>query len=152
MRERRVEATALTLLACAVLAALAIFFKQHANTGNGKNRGNSGKNISDRKRKARYGARNPYAALSIIPGNNPCETAQRVSVKKYLVSEAPKLPLQGCDRAHCQCKFMEHNDRRESHEDRRNPCASALTTQLFETTGEPNRRQRRGGRRKTDWA
>jgi hypothetical protein len=152
MGERRVEASALVLLAGAVLAALVIFFKQHAGTGNGKNRGSPGKTISGRKRKARIGARNPYAARFIMPGNNPCETAQRFSAKKYLVNEAPKLPLQGCDRAHCQCKFMEHNDRRESHEDRRNPCASSLTTQLFEATGEPNRRQRQGGRRKSDWA
>ena len=152
MGERRVEATALALLAGAVLAALAIFFKQHANTGNGKNRDRPGKTISDRRRKAGIGARNPYAARSIIPGSNPCEAAQRVAGKKYLVNEAPKVPLQGCDPAQCHCKVMEHKDRRESNEDRRNPCASVLTTQLFESTGEPNRRQRRGGRRKTDWA
>jgi hypothetical protein len=154
MGERRVEATALTLLAGAVLAALAVFFKLHADTGNGKNRGRSGsgKSISDLSRNARINSRNPYAALSIMPGNNPCEAAQRVSGKKYLVNEAPKLPLSGCDPAHCQCEFTQHNDRRELHEDRRNPCASALTTQLFEATGEANRRKRRGGRRKTDWA
>lgn len=150
--ERRLEATALTVLAGAVFAASAVFLKLRANKVSGKNRGRSGKSISDSKRDRKINSRNVYAALCIEPGNNSCEAAQRVAGEKYLVNEAPKLPLPGCDPAQCECRFKDHDDRRESHEDRMNPYGSALTTQLFEASGESNRRIRRRGRRKTDWA
>jgi hypothetical protein len=149
-----VEATALTVLAGVVFAASAVFLRQRANKGSGKNRGCSGKPVAESKRNVngRINSRNVYAALSIEPGYNPCEAAQHIVGERYLVNEAPKLPLPGCNPAHCNCSFTEHDDRRESHEDRRNPYGSALTTQLFEAKGESNRRIRRRGRRKTDWA
>ena len=146
------EATALALIGGVLLAALAIFFKQHRDIGNGKNRGDSDNSNTDTNQTRKIPPAKPYSALSITPGVNACEAAQRVSGRRYLLREAPKLPLAGCDPTVCKCRFSHHDDRRGSHEDRRHPSAADLTTQLYEATGESNRRKRKIGRRKTDWA
>ena len=96
--------------------------------------------------------RNPWRASSITSGDNACAAAQAIAGKRFLDSEKsiPVLPLPDCDAASCQCKYARHEDRRDASEDRRSP--SALHSALYDQTGKVNRRQRKRGRRKTDWA
>jgi hypothetical protein len=58
------------------------------------------------------------------------------------------LPLQGCDRSRCDCRYRHHEDRRDGDHERRLP-GSSLRTQLFADTAKKDRRRQRG-RRATD--
>jgi hypothetical protein len=85
-----------------------------------------------------------FRAVSIAPNIMSCTAAMRSRGRRYLLREAPRLPLEGCTTpTDCSCKFRKSADRRDS--DRR----------LFGAT-ETNRwfagRQcrRRGGRRSTE--
>lgn len=103
-------------------------------------------------RRKQPGPRNPYRATSIVHGVNACNMVQAIGSKRFLDVEkgTPRLPLPDCDAARCDCKYAYHDDRREDHEDRRQP--SALQSQLYDKTGNSNRRTKKRGRRKTDWA
>ena len=61
-----------------------------------------------------------FHAVSIRFKAGACAAAKMLAEERYLSSEAPKLPLEGCDSASCECRFVHHKDRR-SGEDRRNP-------------------------------
>lgn len=61
----------------------------------------------------------PYPAVKIQPCKNACQAATQTSPIVFLSSQAPKLPLNACDRiADCGCQFRHFGDRRQ-HEDRR---------------------------------
>lgn len=59
-----------------------------------------------------------YQAVSIVLCASACDAAQRLTGKRFLWKETPRLPLAGCDRAACKCAFAVHRDRR-SEQDRR---------------------------------
>ena len=59
-----------------------------------------------------------YHAVSIRSGPDSCESVKAFRGKRYLATEAPPLPVPGCDAAACDCRFRHHEDRR-SGEDRR---------------------------------
>jgi hypothetical protein len=86
---------------------------------------------------------NPYHAVSVEPGLRCCDAARDVAHRRYLSTEAPMLPLEGCTQASCQCRYAHHDDRRTTR-DRRvqfpNPHA-------LRGSGE---RRTSGGRRITD--
>ena len=96
--------------------------------------------------------RNPYRATSIIFNDGACDAVKAIGDKRFLDVEriTPALPLPDCDAPKCDCQYANHEDRRVSDEDRRSP--SGLKSQLYGGTGEPNRRKRKRGRRKGDWA
>lgn len=61
----------------------------------------------------------PYPAVNIQPCNNACQAAVQTSQMIFLSMQAPKLPLNACDRiADCECTFRHFADRRQ-HGDRR---------------------------------
>lgn len=95
---------------------------------------------------------NPYQAKSIIFNDTACDAVKAVGNKRFLDSERriPKLPLSDCNKQQCDCRYERHKDRRAFNEDRRNP--SPLHSDLHESVGETNRRQKKRGRRKDDWA
>ncbi len=62
---------------------------------------------------------NPYHAVSIEPGSRACAAALAAGDSRFLSSSAPKLPLQGCTRPVCECRYEHYNDRRNSGHDRR---------------------------------
>jgi len=64
-----------------------------------------------------------YHAVSIKPGAYACSAANEIAGQRFLATEAPNLPLPGCDAAECDCHFTHHNDRRTG-KDRRSPCSS----------------------------
>ena len=61
-----------------------------------------------------------FHAVSIKFGKNACAAAQAMTGQRFLASEAPTIPLPGCDAPVCECRFTHHKDRR-SGKDRRSP-------------------------------
>jgi hypothetical protein len=56
-----------------------------------------------------------YRAVSIAPNIACAVLAKDVAGKRYLLREAPRLPLAGCATpASCSCKYRKHADRREA--------------------------------------
>jgi hypothetical protein len=64
-----------------------------------------------------------YHAVSVKPGAYACSAANDIAGQRFLATEAPSLPLPGCDAAECECHFTHHSDRR-SGKDRRSPFTS----------------------------
>lgn len=62
---------------------------------------------------------NPFHAVSVIPGPRACDMVRQMQNIRFLSTEAPKLPLTGCQSASCKCRYAHHADRREGS-DRRN--------------------------------
>lgn len=61
-----------------------------------------------------------YRGVEVIPdGSGCCDAALEASGKRFLSSEVPQLPLPGCDRAICNCRYELFADRRRSHRDDR---------------------------------
>ena len=57
-------------------------------------------------------ARNRWHAVIVVGPANACAAAQACKGKRFLSSEAPRLPLKGCDSARCECRYRHYNDRR----------------------------------------
>ncbi len=53
-----------------------------------------------------------YPGVAIRPHPNACDAAWDQKSKRYLTSDVPVLPLEGCDRTTCQCQYVEYSDRR----------------------------------------
>jgi hypothetical protein len=104
---------------------------------------------------ARFGARKeppaataplrPFQAISIYRGLICCQMARRFSEHRFLVRDAPPLPLSGCTMSEkCQCKYIKHKDRRAEP---RRLIDFGLAARLFDGR---ERRARGGGRRSND--
>lgn len=91
----------------------------------------------------------PYRATVIVPGAMACDAARELANKPYLDSDksTPPLPLPNCTAPNCRCKYVHRDDRREEDIDRR--FESGMQTEIYRTSGHPERRGSRG-RRKTD--
>lgn len=66
-----------------------------------------------------------FYGVTIKPCANACQNAILLQRKRYLASEVPLLPLNGCERSSCQCTYKHHADRR-SGGDRRYPTQAIL--------------------------
>jgi hypothetical protein len=88
-----------------------------------------------------------YRAVSIQCRESGCAAARALSEQRFLVKDAPVLPLPDCDKAPCHCSYLHHADQRAADDDRRS--VHSLQTELYTRTTEPERRTRRG-RRKGD--
>ncbi|HUK03218.1 MAG TPA: hypothetical protein VLW26_13145 [Steroidobacteraceae bacterium] len=96
-----------------------------------------GKRTTERKSTAR---RN-WHAVTIVSTSHACAAAHALADKRFLSSEAPKLPLRDCDAARCECRYRHHEDRR------------AGARRQNEINGSGGRRivaERRGGRGRRD--
>lgn len=59
--------------------------------------------------------RNPFAAVSIRPAaDSPCDAVLKMHHQRYLAVRAPSLPVPGCDRQKCGCRYIRYADRRAS--------------------------------------
>jgi hypothetical protein len=57
---------------------------------------------------------NDYRAVSVARGVRCCSAANEIAGKRYLLREAPRLPLVKCTMpANCSCKFRKDSDRRD---------------------------------------
>ncbi|MEX2258404.1 MAG: hypothetical protein WD672_06825 [Woeseia sp.] len=61
-----------------------------------------------------------FHAVSIRFGASPCNKARHLHGQRFLSEAAPRLPMDGCDAANCDCRFVHHADRRAG-DDRRSP-------------------------------
>jgi hypothetical protein len=143
-----ISTTGYLILGAIALLALVMVLRS------GSNKSNSKKNISSAvqssAKKAVPVQKNPYRAVSINRGPNPCEAVKAIGSKRFLVEDgdAPELPLPQCDAETCSCKYAHHADRREKG-DRREEYAG-LRTQIHEHVTGAERRGKRG-RRASDW-
>jgi hypothetical protein len=82
-----------------------------------------------------------FRAVEIAPSIMGCPAAMRATGKRYLLREAPRLPLQACTMpTNCSCKFRKNADRRDS--DRR-LFGSTETNRWFAGVESRTRRGRR---------
>lgn len=81
-----------------------------------------------------------YRGCTIQPEKGACESAAKLKNKRFLQKDVPKLPLPGCGRLQCDCRYQHHQDRRHQDDDRRFPGAAA--TELYPHAA----RERRGAR------
>ena len=87
-----------------------------------------------------------FHAVSVKPGAYPCSAVSSIAGQRFLASEAPDLPLPGCDAEECDCHFVHHPDRRTG-KDRRSPFTSGGVAAATGTyTGE----RRQGEERRDD--
>jgi hypothetical protein len=64
-------------------------------------------------------AASPFHGVSVYPYSNCCQHAKAVNGKRFLSSEAPHLPLEGCEAQVCHCVYRHHADRRTGTGNRR---------------------------------
>lgn len=65
------------------------------------------------------GQQHPFAAVRIKPHQHACNAAFDMSHRTFLVSEAPKLPLNDCTKAEsCRCGYVHYDDRRQGRDRR----------------------------------
>lgn len=84
-----------------------------------------------------------YRAVSFAPSIECYAAAKNAAGKRYLLREAPRLPLADCSMpANCSCKFRKHADRRDG--DRR-LFGTAESSRWF----AGSERRKRGRRRST---
>ncbi len=57
----------------------------------------------------------PYAGVEIHCGQHSCGEAKRLRGTRLLASNAPVLPLIGCDAETCTCAYRKWDDRRQDH-------------------------------------
>ncbi len=83
-----------------------------------------------------------YRAVSVVPTRTSCPAAIAIRHTRFLVAEAPTLPLPMCTwPMSCPCRFESHNDRRV--EERRISLRS-------DEPGPRKERRRPFGRRSSD--
>ena len=99
--------------------------------------------VSGRKAKANS-THMPYQAVSIMTPKTCCQSAASIEGRKYLVADAPRLPLAACDHENCKCGYLRHSDRREDEQERRGP--PGLKSQLYTLESGRERRAARGRR------
>jgi len=83
-------------------------------------------NSGSEERRSHYGSLGPgrgershYSAVTINPAPNGCNPVQALAGTRYLLPDAPLLPLSNCDRSKCNCRYRHHYDRRRGSNNRR---------------------------------
>jgi hypothetical protein len=87
-----------------------------------------------------------FHAVAIKFDSNACSAAKKLDGARLLSSEAPLIPLPGCDVQSCNCHFVHYNDRRK-RSDRRSPFNSPG---YDETTGKFKTERRETDERRHD--
>jgi hypothetical protein len=86
-----------------------------------------------------------FHAVSIATGPGCCGAVVRLRGKRFLSREAPVLPVKGCDRGDCTCRYAHHEDRRKGPR-RARDMGVAVDGWVEKEQRKPLKR----GRRKTD--
>jgi hypothetical protein len=82
-----------------------------------------------------------YRAAMILPGSCPCAAIMDLGKKRFLLNEAPMLPLPECDQPECDCYYINFDDRRD--DDRRHPFGSLTNNRLTDHDSNERRNQNR---------
>ena len=94
----------------------------------------------------RHIASDPYRAISLACDSETCEEMAFIGGRRFLIDDAPDIPLQQCAAGTCGCRYIHHEDRRSSTDRRLAPRRATM-----EQAGSTERRGPRG-RRKSDWS
>lgn len=94
----------------------------------------------------RIESRNPWRAVEIASNTASCAASKQVKGRRFLCTEAPRLPLPGCNAAQCKCRYKHFPDRRTGP---RRADESGVYMQFFVAHPDGERRRVRG-RRSTD--
>ena len=54
-----------------------------------------------------------HHAVSLRLSANACDAAKALIGKRFLATQAPIFPIDGCDVASCSCGYRHHGDRRD---------------------------------------
>jgi hypothetical protein len=60
-----------------------------------------------------------FRSVGIDVGKQCCRAATNIRGERYLINQAPPLPLAACDSTTCRCKYIHFADRRTADDDRR---------------------------------
>ena len=131
-----------------VFVVLALFFKSKSSQKKSKKPAKIARPAKARRAKvtAEKNAKT-YPGVSIKLCAQACDAAKELDKHRFLSGEAPLLPLADCNQLNCACKYTHHKDRRDVNEDRRH--AYSMKTELYDTTGKENRRNRK--ERRASW-
>ena len=99
---------------------------------------------SQKLRTKKHLASDPFIAVSLVCESESCEEIGVLEDQRFLVNEAPAIPLQQCTSEVCGCRYHHYKDRR-SHSDRRQTPKRAGGEEGFDRRGIR-------GRRKSDWS
>ena len=101
--------------------------------------------IEKRKASGHEGERDSvYAAVSIACGKGACFRAEAIAGIRFLLAEAPGLPLNNCSAETCTCRYSHFRDRRSFLSNRR----SSATLESNGPAGRFSRNRRRGPNRR----
>ena len=73
-----------------------------------------------------------------------CDAVKAMQGQRFLVRDAPRLPVPDCDKPNCQCSYVRYNDRRLWSEDRR--VFYSLKTSHYVQSDNKERRKSQGRR------
>jgi hypothetical protein len=112
-----------------------------ANTRSGR--------VTKKTAESAVGTRLPYHAISCRSGAGNCAAVEALKDQRFLVEDAPQLPLADCTSSErCKCKYLHHEDRRDTDDDRR--ALYGIKSEFYEYTSKQDRRVK-NGRRESDW-
>jgi hypothetical protein len=58
-------------------------------------------------------ARRIFHGVSVVPGDEACDSVCQIANVRFLADDAPMLPLAGCEHPHeCRCRYQHFDDRR----------------------------------------
>jgi hypothetical protein len=93
-----------------------------------------------------YAQKNKHAAVTVSHEIDACDSVKALDNVRFLVRDAPLLPIRGCTKSKaCDCQYMHHTDRRSI--DRRgavNPDAD-ITVEYRHSTRRNEDKYRRTG-------
>ena len=91
----------------------------------------------------------PYSAISLRCGRGACGVAREIANQRFLSTDAPALPIEGCTSQSCHCSYRYYDDRRK--EDRERRALRSTKTELFRGDGNLERRMQLGRRVSDEW-
>ncbi len=83
-----------------------------------------------------------FRCVGVVAVEPACDAARAIGAARFLPDGAPTLPLPGCSRATCHCRYSDHPDRRADY--RRNPYGQGVCMPPAEVGDD----RRRGGDRR----
>lgn len=133
----------LLLILVAVGIAAMLFLRRNPTRPSGKATTTKPVKAAAKKQAGRVGTtpapqKSAFRCTSIKAAGSACDEAKKRAGMRYLHSEVPSLPLAACDVARCDCRYIHHDDRRDSDEDRR--AIAGLSAELYAEYGKTERR------------
>jgi hypothetical protein len=124
-----------------IAAGIGAFFWWRKRSGEAMQASRGHKRASTQRAPAISGATQRFASVALRCSSTACSAARGLEGRAILATEAPVLPLAGCDAESCHCGYHKTADRRE---DLRRTSDHGITPIMF--AGSENRAEsdRRG--------